>query len=64
MLAPGLQDSLKSVPFCKSHESSLDSLSKDLDSIGSQIGIGNIGQSAGIGTPTSLQVKFRIAFPS
>jgi len=56
MLAPGLQDSLKSVPFCKSHESSLDSLSKDLDSIGSQIGIGNIGQSAGIGTPTSLQV--------
>jgi len=55
MLAPGLQDSLASVPFCKSHESSLDSLSKDLDNFGSKVGLQNMGQGVGIRSNT-LQV--------
>eukprot|EP00092_Neocalanus_flemingeri_P108613 GFUD01139490.1.p1 GENE.GFUD01139490.1~~GFUD01139490.1.p1 ORF type:complete len:483 (+),score=150.86 GFUD01139490.1:55-1503(+) len=55
MLAPGLQDSLASVPFCKSHKSSLDSFTEGLDDIGSKVGLGNVGQGVGIGS-NSLQV--------
>ena len=57
MLAPGLQDSLASVPFCKTHKTSLDSFSEGLDDLGSKIGLENVGQSVGIGTPSSLQVR-------
>jgi len=46
MLAPGLQDSLASVPFCKSHESSLDTLGEKLDEFGQEVGVGNIGISS------------------
>jgi len=49
MLAPGLQDSLASVPFCKGHKSSLDTFSQSLDDIGGQVGLGNVGQGVGIG---------------
>ena len=62
MLAPGLQDSLASVPFCKSHESSLDSFSKDLDDFGSKVGLGNMGQGVGIGS-NSLQVSSEYRMP-
>eukprot|EP00092_Neocalanus_flemingeri_P001304 GFUD01001392.1.p1 GENE.GFUD01001392.1~~GFUD01001392.1.p1 ORF type:complete len:483 (-),score=157.77 GFUD01001392.1:350-1798(-) len=55
MLAPGLQDSLASVPFCKSHKSSLDSFTEGLDDLGSKVGLGNVGQGVGIGS-NSLQV--------
>merc|ERR1719495_2753195 len=55
MLAPGLQDSLASVPFCKSHKTTLDSFSEGLDDIGNKIGLDNVGQQVGIGTPTALQ---------
>ena len=56
MLAPGLQDSLASVPFCKSHASSLDSFSEGFDDFGSKVGLGDVGQSVGIGRD-SLQVR-------
>jgi len=55
MLAPGLQDSLASVPFCRSHKTTLDSFSEGLDDIGNKIGLDNVGQQVGIGTPTALQ---------
>ena len=58
MLAPGLQDSLASVPFCKSHGNSLASFSEDLDSFGSKIGLGKVGAGMGIGS-TSFQVIYR-----
>jgi len=47
MLAPGLQDSLASVPFCKGHKSGLDSASETLDEVGNAVGIGNVGQAVG-----------------
>ena len=47
MLAPGLQDSLASVPFCKGHKSGLDSASETLDEVGNVVGIGNVGQAVG-----------------
>jgi len=50
MLAPGLQDSLASVPFCKSHQGVADELGAGLDSIGNTLGAGNIGSQAGIGS--------------
>ena len=56
MLAPGLQDSLATVPFCKSHKSSLDSFSEGLDDIGSKVGLANVGQGVGIGS-NYLQVN-------
>ena len=56
MLAPGLQDSLASVPFCKSHGSSLAEFSQDLDNLGSQVGLGDVG--AGMGLGVDLQVRF------
>eukprot|EP00092_Neocalanus_flemingeri_P009947 GFUD01010725.1.p1 GENE.GFUD01010725.1~~GFUD01010725.1.p1 ORF type:complete len:483 (-),score=152.88 GFUD01010725.1:247-1695(-) len=55
MLAPGLQDSLASVPFCKSHKSSLDSFTEGLDDFGSKVGLGNVGHGVGLGS-NSLQV--------
>ena len=58
MLAPGLQDSLASVPFCKSHGNSLASFSEDLDSFGSKIGLGKVGAGMGIGS-TSFQVIYK-----
>jgi len=48
MLAPGLQDNLASVPFCKSHKSGLNSFSDGLDEAGGALGLGNIGQEVGI----------------
>jgi len=59
MLAPGLQDSLASVPFCKSHGSSLAEFSQDLDNFGSQVGLGDVG--AGMGLGVNLQVECSIA---
>ena len=56
MLAPGLQDSLASVPFCKSHASSLVSFSEGFDDFGSKMGLGDVRQSVGIGRD-SLQVR-------
>jgi len=47
MLAPGLQDSLASVPFCKGHKSGLDSASETLDEVGNAVGFGNVGQAVG-----------------
>jgi len=60
MLAPGLQDSLASVPFCKSQGNSLASFSEDLDSFGSKIGLGKVGAGMGIGS-TSYQVDCSVA---
>ena len=57
MLAPGLQDSLASVPFCRSHQGSLDTFSAGLDDAGSALGLGNVGQEVGI-SGTSLKVRF------
>merc|ERR1719430_2988554 len=60
MLAPGLQDSLASVPFCKSRGNSLASFSEDLDSFGSKIGLGNVGAGMGFGS-NSYQVDCSVA---
>jgi len=60
MLAPGLQDSLASVPFCKSHKSSVDSFADSLDDIGSKVGLGNVGQGVGIRSD-SYQVDCSVA---
>ena len=57
MLAPGLQDNLASVPFCKSHRGALDDAAESLNAVGQEFGVGNIGQTVGLGTPTSLQVQ-------
>ena len=46
MLAPGLQDSLASVPFCRSHKSSLDSFGENVDEFGQQLGVGSLGISS------------------
>jgi len=51
MLAPGLQDSLASVPFCKSHEGTLDSFAAGLDSAG----LGEVNTGLGL-SHDSLQV--------
>jgi len=40
MIAPGLQDSLASVPFCRSHKSTLDEFSDKVNDIGNSLGIG------------------------
>ena len=48
MLAPGLEDSLQSVPFCKSHKSGLNSVSDELDKISNALGAGDLGQESGI----------------
>jgi len=52
MLAPGLQDSLASVPFCK-HGSSLNSFSEGLANFESKVGLDDIGKGIGkgIGNP-------------
>jgi hypothetical protein len=52
MLAPGLQDSLASVPFCKSNGGSFESFSEGLD----EVGLGDVRQSVGIGKG-SIQVR-------
>jgi len=51
MLLPGLQDDLASVPFCRSHESTMDSLSEGLG----KIGLAKAGESVGVSSD-SLQV--------
>ena len=56
MLAPGLEDSLQSVPFCKSHKSGLNSFSDGLDEAGGALGLGNIGQEVGI-SGNALKVR-------
>ena len=56
MLAPGLQDSLASVPFCKTHKSGLDSFSNNLDEAGNFLGAGDLGQEIGI-SGSSLKVR-------
>jgi len=61
MLAPGLQDNLASVPFCKSHRGALDDAAESLNAVGQEFGVGNIGQTVGLGTPTSLQVDCSVA---
>lgn len=43
MIAPGVQDSLASVPFCKSHESSVDSLSDKIRGIEETLGTNFVG---------------------
>ena len=58
MLAPGLQDSLASVPFCKSHKSGLNTFSDKLDEAGNAIGLGDVGQEVGF-TGDSLKVVIR-----
>jgi len=61
MLAPGLQDSLSSVPFCKSHKTTLDTFSENLDNLGSQVGLGNVGQEVGLGGNPLPQVDCSVA---
>ena len=45
MLAPGLQDSLASVPFCKEHKSDLDVFGEKVDEFTEQLGAGSVGVS-------------------
>ena len=56
MLAPGLQDSLKSVPFCKTHKGGLSAASDNLDQFGQAIGAGDLGQEIGIDA-NSIKVR-------
>ena len=56
MLAPGLQDSLASVPFCKTHKGALDSFSDNLDEAGQFLGAGDVGQEIGF-SGSSLKVS-------
>jgi hypothetical protein len=52
MLAPGLQDSLASLPFCKSQKNSFDSFAEGLNDLGSQVGLSNVEVGS-----RSLQVR-------
>ena len=62
MLAPGLEESLQSVPFCKSHKSGLDTASDKLDELGNLIGTGNLGQEVGL-SGDSLKVTTMVTIP-
>ena len=56
MLAPGLQDSLASVPFCKTHKGALDSFADKVDEAGQFLGAGDVGQEIGF-SGSSLKVS-------
>lgn len=55
MLAPGLQDSLASLPFCSSHKGGLDTFADKLNEAGQAIGAGDVGNEIGI-SGSSLKV--------